>query len=156
MPNKIYLAAQPQKVFADSGDYPLILSSLGVNAGRSSVLFDRGAGSVPVKYKWRAVITWAAAPVAWDIAEIYVCESDGTLNDATWVANASLAADAFLNAVWLGSVYCQTTTSISSGSCILSSRYFMIGVWNRSTSKTLSATANTSKVILTAMPNEIQ
>jgi hypothetical protein len=161
MANKIYRAIETAKTFQDSGgDYTLSLASLGANSGRSSVLVDRGVGSVPIRYRWRAIITWATTGIVWETAEIYVSESDGSVNDSTWTANAAVTENSFENANYLGAVYCQMTTpataSITSGIVILSARYYMVGVWNRSTTKTLNATANLSKVIFTAMPDEIQ
>jgi len=161
MTHKIYRAIETAKTFQDSGgDYVLSLASLAVNAGRSSALVDRGVGSQPMRYVWRAIITWATTGVIWDTAEVYVSESDGTIYDSSWSANAAVVENSFENATPLGRVYCQMTSSatasIVSGIVILSARYYMVGVWNRSTTKTLNATANLSKVILTAMPDEIQ
>lgn len=160
---KIYRAIETLNVFQDTdpgspyGYAKLSLASLGTNTARSSALFDRGTGSKPIRYKWRGYIQWATTGVLYDEAHIYLAESDGTVHDGGITPDSNPGVNYLTNLRWLGMINCQMTStgfpSVASGTCIISSRYFMIVVWNRSDTKSFTTTSNISKVLITAVPN---
>jgi hypothetical protein len=162
MPNKIYRSVETAVTFTDTtGSYALVLNNLATVTGRSSVGVNRGTGSLPYRYKWKAIIQWNVAPVVGDTVDIYLIESDGTYVDG--VANIStggtFTAGQALNMKQIGAVRAQAATAstnyIASGICNIFERYYGIGVFNRA-AQALKATNNTSLVILTPMPDEIQ
>jgi hypothetical protein len=162
MPNKIYRAVETAVTFTDTtGTYALVLNSLAASTGRCSIGVDRGAGSLPVRYKWKAIIQWNVAPVLGDAADIYIIESDGTYVDgvANLTTGATFTLGQSLNMKQIGAVRAQsataTTNFIASGVCNIYERYYGVGVFNRS-AQILENTNNVSLVILTPMPDEIQ
>lgn len=162
MTQKIYGAIETAIAFKDSGgDAVITLQNLAFGAGRLSARVDRGAGSKPRLYKWRAVMQWETAPVVGEYAEIYLAESDGTTADANvGTADAALTSGQVLNLPALGIVKAQTTDTatsfVRSGYCLISERYFSVGVWNYSAADNLENTANACSITLTPVPDEIQ
>ena len=163
MPRKIYRAIQAALTFRDSGgSYVLTLQNLGTTSGRLSAQVDRGAGSKPTRYKWKGVIQWALNPVVGDRVEILFGESDGILApDANvGVADIAISEGDTTNLRRIGLVRAQAVVggvnNISSGVVTILDRYFQVGVFNRSTTIGLQNTANTSLVIFTPMPDEVQ
>lgn len=162
MANKIYGATETALVFKDSGgDAVITLQNLAYAAGRLSARYDRGAGSKPRLYKWRAVMQWETAPIVGEYAEIYIAESDGTTADANvGTADAALTAGQVSNLSAIGIVKAQTTDTatsfVRSGYCLISERYFSVGVWNYSAGDNLENTANACSVTLTPVPDEVQ
>ena len=163
MPQKIYRAIQTAIVFTDSGgDYTLTLQNLPLDSGRLSAQVDRGTGSKPVRYKWKSVIQWTTNPVAKDYVEIMFGESGGVLDpDANLgTADVAVAVGDAPNLCRIGLVKTQSiignVNNIASGVVTILDRYFQVGVFNRSTTMGLRDTANTSRVIFTPMPDEIQ
>jgi hypothetical protein len=162
MGNKVYVAPEAALTFKDSGgDAVLALQNLGYGAGRISARYDRGEGSHPRLYKWRAVIQFETAPVVGEYVEIFLAESDGTNADGNvGTADAALTAGQKSNLNPLGPVRAQTTDTgasfTASGYCLISERYFSVGVWNNSAGDNLKNTANASFVVLTPVPDEIQ
>jgi len=162
MPNKIYSATETAIVFKDSGgDAVITTTNLGFGAGRISARYDRGAGSKPRLYKWRGVMQWENNPVAGEVVEIVLAESDGTLADGVvGTADAALTAGQKMNLGLVGIVRAQAATgsvdNIASGYCLISERYFSVGVWNGSAAKNLKNTANVSYLVFTAVPDEVQ
>ena len=162
MTQKIYRAVETAITFKDSGgDAVITLANLGFGAGRVSAQYDRGAGSKPMRYKWKAVMQWTASPVVGEVAELNVAESDGTYIDG----NVGAADAAFLTGVkadltLIGLVGVTAasgaTNMIASGVCHIWERYFSVGVWNASAAKNLQNTANVSLIVFTPMPDEIQ
>lgn len=162
MPNKIYRAIETAIAFTDStGDVVLVLNNLASNTGRNSVGVDRGTGSLPYRYKWKAVIQWNAAPSIGDAAEIYIIESDGTYVDGVvnLTTGGTYTSGQALNMKQVGAARAQTASSatnfIASGICNIYERYFGVGVFNRS-AQNLRAANNVSRVILTPIPDEVQ
>ena len=162
MANKIYRAIETPVTFTDTaGDYALVLNNLASDTGRNSVGVDRGTGSQPYRYKWKAIIQWNVAPVRGDTVDIYIVESDGTYIDGVvnLVAGGTFTTGQSLNIKQVGAVRAQATASatnfISSGVCDIYERYYAVGVFNRA-AQALENTNNASRVILTPMPDEIQ
>ena len=162
MPNKIYRAVETSITFQDSGgDAVITLQGLGYGAGRISAQYDRGAGSKPARYNWKAVFQYASAPQVGETIELYIAESDGTYVDGNvGTADAALTSDKRKNLTLIGLVIVDTTAAdtniIASGICHIWQRYFSLGVWNASSGDNLKNTANASKVIFTPMPDEVQ
>lgn len=161
MANKIYRAIETTLSFRDSGgDAVLTLNNLATVAGRVSAVYDRGAGSKPWLYHWRAVMQMNTAGVVGEVIEIYLFESDGTYEDGTiGVSDAALTTDKRKNGKLIGTVIVDTTSTATditaSGVCLISERYFSVGVWN-GTADNLQASANVSRVNLTPIPPEVQ
>ena len=160
MANKIYNATETPIVFTESGgSYVITLLNLGFGAGRISARADKGAGSKPSLYRWRAVIQWEDHPVATEYAEIYLAQSDGTKVDGG-VGTADAALTLTQNLQLLGIVSAEaaagSTDRIASGLVEIHDRYFSIGVFNRSAADNLKNSANVSNVTLTPVPAEIQ
>lgn len=162
MANKIYAAPETALVFKDSGgDAVITLLNLAFAAGRLSARYDRGAGSKPRLYKWRGVMQWETAPVVGEYAEVYLAESDGTTADANVsTADAALTAGQVLNLSPIGLVKAQTTdvatSFVRSGYCLISERYFSVGVWNYSAADNLENTSNACSITFIPVPDEIQ
>ena len=162
MANKIYRAAETAITFRDSsGDAVIALQNLGFGVGRVSARYDRGSGSKPRIYQWRGVFQFETAPIVGELIELYLFESDGTYMDGTLgTSDAALSSAKRNNGNPIGSVVVDTTSTgtdiIKSGLCLIHDRYISIGVWNGSAGDNLKNTANTSRVILTPYPDEIQ
>lgn len=162
MASAIYRGIGTPLSFRDSGgDAVLTLQNLGFGAGRVSARYDRGAGSVPRIYAWRAVIQFETAPIVGEIVEIYIFESDGTYADGTvGTADAALTSAKRANGHLIGMVVVETTSTatdiVAGGTCMINERYFSVGVWNGSAGDNLENTANANRVILTPMYDEIQ
>lgn len=162
MANKIYRAIESAIRFKDTdATYTLALKNLAYAAGRISDRVDRGAGSLPQDYRWKAVIQWETAPVVGEYAEIYVSESDGTNEDGNvGTTDAALTSGQKSNLRLIGVVKAQTTDVatdfIASGVFTIDERYFSIGVWNASAGDNLENTDDASWVEVTPIPPEIQ
>lgn len=162
MPNKIYRAIETTLSFRDSGgDATLTLQNLAFGAGRVSARYDRSTGSKPHLYHWRAVVQFESTPIVGEVVEIYLFESDGTYMDGNLgTSDAALGSDKRRNGKLIGLVIVDTTSTttdiIASGLCLISERYFSIGVWNGSAGDNLENTANASRINLTPVPPEIQ
>lgn len=163
MPNKIYRATETPITFRDSsGDVVLTLQNLGFGAGRVSARYDRGAGSLAELHEVIGVFQFETAPALGEAIEIYLFQSDGTYMDGTLgTSDAALSSDKRRNGILVGAVIADTTSASTDiiarfQNVPISSRYYSIGVWNASAGDNLRNTANTSRVIVTPMPLEIQ
>jgi hypothetical protein len=162
MANKIYRAIETAIRFKDTdATYTLTLNNLAASTGgRISDRVDRGAGSLPREYRWKAVIQFETAPVVGEYVEIYLSQSDGTNEDGNvGTSDAALTAAVVANLDLIGIVKVQTTDAasdmIASGSFMIDERYFSIGVINK-TVDNLKATNDLSWVEVTPMPCEVQ
>jgi len=162
MAHKVYRAIGTPITFKDSGGSAVItLQNLAAGAGRVSAVYDRGAGDLPVQYKWRAVFQWTATPVVGYYAEIYLVESDGTYVDGTLgSSDAAVSAYGQLENCWqLGNNFVQVATGASnmvvSGECTIFDRYFSVAIWNKATVN-FQNTANVSFITFTPVPDELQ
>lgn len=163
MPNKIYRAVETPIVFRDSaGDVVITLQNLAFGAGRVSAQKDRGAGSLAQLHEVIGVFQHETAPQVGDAIELYLFQSDGTYVDGTvGTADAALTTDKRKNGMFIGAVIADTTSTATDivarfQNVPISSRYYSIGAWNASSGDNLKNTANTSRVIVTPMPLEIQ
>lgn len=162
MTSKLYRASETPITFRDSGgSATLSLQNLAFGVGRKSAQYDRGAGSLPALYEWRAPFQFETAPALGEFVEIYLFESDGTYVDGTHTtSDAALTSDKRRNGKLIGVVEVDgtsvTTDNIYSGLVWIYQRYITIGVWNGSAGDNLENTANASRVILTPFPPESQ
>ena len=162
MPNKVYRAVEAAITFRDStGDVVITLNNLATVAGRVSARYDRGAGSLAQLHEITGVFQMETDGVVGQAIEIYLFESDGTYMDGTLgTADAAMAADKRRNGMLVGAVIVDTTSAATNiiarfKDVPITSRYYSVGVYN-ATEDSLKATANTSRVIVTPMPPELQ
>jgi len=164
MANKIYRAVETAITFRDSsGDVVLSLNDLSLGSGRVSARYDRGADSRAELHEVKAIVQAKTTGFALgDAIEIYLFQSDGTYMDGTLgTSDAALSSDKRRNGVLIGAVIADTTSSATDivatfMNVPITSRYYSIGVWNASATRNLNNSANTSRVIVTPMPPEIQ
>ena len=161
MANKVYTVFETAITFQDSGGSAVItLNNLATGAGRISARYDRGAGSIATKYICRVTVQLATTGTVGEQVDIFVSSSDGTHPDGEiGTADAALTTDKRRNLKYVGSVYSdQTATNTDmTGSFVVEilTRYFSVGVWNATTDN-LRASANTSLISFTPIPDEIQ
>lgn len=162
MANKIYRAIETAIRFKDSdATYTLTLNNLAASTGgRISDVVDRGTGSLPRDYRWKAVMQFETPPVVGEYVEIYLSQSDGTNeNGNVGTADAALTAAVAANLDLIGIVRVQTTDAdvdnIASGTFTIDERYFSVGVINK-TADNLQATNDLSWVEVTPIPPEVQ
>lgn len=163
MPQKIYRALETPVVFRDSGgDVVMTLQNLGFGAGRVSAQRDRGAGSQSQLHEVTGVFQFETAPQIGEVIEIWLFQSDGTYVDGTvGTTDAALTSDKRRNGLFVGAVQVDTTSTATDivgrfADVPISSRYYSMGAWNASTGDNLRNVANTSRVIVTPQPPEIQ
>lgn len=163
MANKIYRASETPITFKDSGGSAVItLQNLGFGAGRVSARYDRGAGSLPRLHKVRLIVQFESAPIINEQVELYLFESDGTYMDGTLgTSDAAMSSDKRRNGKLVGALIVDTTSTgtdivASWDNVPISDRYLSVGVWNGSAGDNLKNTANTSQIIITPMPDEMQ
>ena len=162
MVSKIYRAIETAIRFKDTdATYTLTLNNLAASTGgRISDRVDRGAGSLPREYRWKAVMQFETAPVVGEYVEIVLSQSDGTNEDGNvGTTDAALTAAVAANLDTIGIVKVQTVDAdvdnIASGSFVIEERYFSIGVLNKAVDN-LKATNDLSWVEVTPMPSESQ
>ncbi|MFZ5829120.1 MAG: hypothetical protein ACOY3P_03495 [Planctomycetota bacterium] len=162
MANKVYRAIETAIRFKDSdATYTLTLNNLAATTGgRISDRVDRGAGSLPRRYRWKAVMQFETAPVVGEHVAIYIAQSDGTNADGNvGSSDAALTAAVAANLDCIGIVRVQTTDAdssmIASGVCTIDERYYSVGVLNK-TADNLRAENDYSWVELTPIPDELQ
>lgn len=162
MANLIYTASQTAITFKESGgDAVITLINLGFGAGRISAQYDRGAGSKPMRYSWKAKLQFETAAAVGELVEIYLAQSDGTYVDGVLgTSDAALTTDKRRNLDMIGVVVVDTTSTatdiVASGICYIWQRYFSVGVWNASAGDNLENTANANVIIFTPIPDEVQ
>lgn len=162
MANKIYIARETSLLFRDSGgDVALTLNNLATTVARISAQKDLGAGSKAQDYNIRIVVEFETAPVVGESVDVYIATSDGTDPDGQeGVSDADVGDNGSLkNMMHIGSLIVSTATvdhqMTTSFVCRITTRYFSVVVHNN-TVDNLQATANTSWVIVTPIPPEIQ
>lgn len=162
MANKIYGAPESAVTFkASGGDVTFTPQNVSSGAGRISAQWDRGAGSKPTVYVWRAV-TKAAAALAVGVAlEIYFATSDGTSVDGNQgTADAAFtSSDKRRNVKYVGAVISDSTSNgevqVASGLVEIRSRYVSVVWWN-ALGQALTNTAGDHTFSLTPVPDEVQ
>jgi hypothetical protein len=164
MPNLVYRAVESAIDFRDSGGVVVLtLNNLAFGAGRVSARYDRGAGSRARLHEVRGVFQAASGGFSiGDPIELWLFQSDGTYADGlVGSADASLATNARRNGIFIGNVLADTAVAgtdivASFQDVVITSRYYSIGVWNGAASRNLNNVANSCRVIVTPMPDEIQ
>ncbi len=138
------------------GDKTLNLKDLGFGVGRLSAFIDRGADAAPEWIELRGYAAWAANPVAGEVANIAVCQSDGTKVDAGLgyhaTNDAALTRAQFDALKQVGSIVAHTADANEKGSTMLvqvTSRYYAVAAYNASAAKNLADVDGASGVIAT-------
>jgi hypothetical protein len=149
----------PVTFTASGGDVTFTLDdTVDLGDGQVSNQWDRGTGSVPTIYKWKAAIKWVATPTLGDTVRIYLWDSNTTTGDLT--ADAAVTPETkFNNFRLIGTCICSVAADqvfYASGIVEILGRYVNLGVWNASATKDLNATANVSYIVLTPYYPEIQ
>jgi hypothetical protein len=143
------------------GDVTFTPTSVANGAGRISAQWDRGAGSKPALYLWRAKTKAAAALTAGNLLELYLAFGDGTNVDANMgTADAAWSTgDKRRNLKRIGAVEADSTTNgepqHASGLVVITSRYVSVAWWN-ALGQALSGTAGDHEFTLTPHTPEIQ
>jgi len=162
MANKIYGAPETAITFKSSGGTVLFTPTSVANAaGRISTQWDRGAGSQPMRYVWRATTKAAAALAVGNQLQIFFATSDGTNVDGNQgTTDAAFAATDKRNNLWyVGAIVADSTTNgevqTASGTIEIFTRYVSVVWWN-ALGQALSGTAGDHLFTLTAVSDEIQ
>lgn len=161
MPNKNYVARETAVVFQDSGgDRAITLANLAADGARVSARHDLGTGSTPEQFQWRATFQSNTTPVFGESFDLYISESDGTLEDGDLgIADAAVLTPVLKNLQHIGSVIVQIQTLGTdhrrSGVFRVTSRYFSVVVHNN-TADSLQNTANVNTITITPVPPEVQ
>lgn len=162
MANKIYVAQETSLTFKDSGgDVVITLNNLATQVARISVQKDRGAGSIAREHTIRGVFEWETQPVVGQGVDLYLSTSDGTDPDGQeGVSDADIGALGSLNNMtFIGRVLVTTATvdhqMTATFHILISTRYYSLVAYNNSDDN-LQATANTSWIVSTPVPDEIQ
>jgi hypothetical protein len=162
MPTKIYVAPETPVTFKASGGTVVFTpQNVASAAGRISTQWDRGTGSKPGWYEWRAKTKAGSALTVGTQLEIYLATSDGTIVDGNLgTSDAALAAgDKRRNLQPVGSIVSDSTSSgevqHGSGQVFIVARYVSVVWWN-ATGVTLTNTAGDHEFILTPIPDELQ
>lgn len=142
----------------DAGKWLLLAAAVvwtpqaeGTGKGRLSAVWDRGAGHLPERYRFRCSTRWAATPAAGDSLRLYLPSSEGIATAA--LADGALTfGDAELTSE-VPLVYdCDPLTPypvagavdqlwITSGLARITARYVAMAGWNSSATKALTNTA---------------
>ncbi len=162
MPNAIYAANGSQITFKSSaGTVTFTPTSVATGAGRISARWDRGAGSLPARYKWRAVTKAGAALTVGNQMEIYLSTSDGTYADGNQSTSdaAFTSTDKRMNLQPVGAVVADSTSNgevqVASGEVVIKDRYVSVVWWNL-LGQSLSGTAGDHVFILQPVNDEVQ
>jgi hypothetical protein len=161
MPNQVYYAPGTPVTFkASGGTVTFTPQNMSHTAGRISAQWDRGAGSLPALFEWRAKTKVSSAAAIGTRLEIYLVTSDGTIIDGNLGTSDAAFADGNkrANLRTLGSIPCDSTTDtvqMSSGIVEIRSRYISVVWWNQF-GQVLTNVAGDHEFILTPVPDEIQ
>lgn len=168
MTQQLLLAApQTPVVFAAAGlgDVLWTPQNTALAHGRLSNVWDRGAGSLPVRYRWMGSTRWVATPAANDRWSLWLVTADATADPANTDcgltlgdADLSSEADLLANSVEFGTILATAADKIfvSSGVVELFSRYVAVAGWNGSATKSLTNTASDFYLRLEALPPALQ
>jgi len=160
--NKIYVTPGTATTFKDAnGDVVFTLKdAVDLGNGQVSNQWDRGAGSLPARYKWEATIKWVATPALGDVVRLYLyaAQKANTAVDLTGDGDVTPETK-FGNFALIGQVICTVAADqafYASGIIEIYGRYVNLGVWNASATKDLNATSEACAITFTAMPDDIQ
>jgi len=160
--NKIYVAPGTATVFQDAdGDVTFTLKdNVAAGNGQVSNQWDRGAGSLPVRYKVEATIKWVATPALADAVRIYMHASQKANTAVDLTGDGDVTPESkFNNFSLIGDVVCSVAADQAFyGSMIVEiyGRYVNLGAWNGSTTKALNATSKACSITLTPISDDIQ
>ena len=144
------------------------VASLGNGAGRQSAQLDRGTSARAVRFRWRAFVQFAAAPVVSDDNFVRVLlktagsSASATAhpdNDDGTTEGAVSAEDKLKNLLQLGNIRIDQAAAgvemVASGELELRERAFQVVFWNNS-GVALAAGVNDSGFMLTPVPDQVQ
>jgi len=147
------------------GDVLWTPADTAVAHGRISAVWDRGAGAVPVLYKWEARVKWVATPADGDEWRLYLARSsaaataaktDGglTFGDADLASETELARHCH----YMGRVAAAAAdeAKCEHGVIEIFERYLAVAGWNASATKAIGTTDADMELILTPVIDEIQ
>lgn len=162
MANQVLISPGTVVTFkASGGDVVFTPKNVANAAGRISAQWDRGSGSKPGRYKWRAHTKFQAGLTVPNVLEIYFATSDGTDVDGNQsTADAAFAAsDKRRNLQFVGVINADSTSSgevhIASGVVEIFDRYVSVVWWN-AMGQSLTNTDGDHTFTLTPIPDEIQ
>ena len=141
MPSALYLVPGHAPLFADTAqteNVALTLTALATNAGRVSTQYDQGVGPWPALWEWRLHLQLTGTNVLGAAVEVYCFTSDGTNRDGeVGATDAALVTGKRTNGKLAGLLIVdQTTTNVTmtaSGTILIPTRYFSMGIWNGTT-----------------------
>lgn len=162
------MATSTQKILRDtpivfqdsSGDVAITLANLAADGARVSARYDLGAGATPGDFQFRATFRSETTPVFNESFDLYIAESDGTLEDGdVGTADAAVLTPVLPDLHYIGSVVVQIETADTdhraSGVFRVASRYYSLVVHNN-TADGLKNTANVNTITVTAIPPQMQ
>jgi len=167
--NKIYVKPGAAAIFAASSvtGQTVLWTPQNVSAGngRTSNMWDRGAGAHPLRYCWRMRTRWAATANAGDQLFIFLIYSDNPTDatqtdcgyafvDQTYTSLAGIVYSTLGIGFLMSSGLNQPESA--SGFCDIYARYVAVSAWNGAGSKALTNTAGDHIFTLTEMPYEIE
>jgi hypothetical protein len=141
MANALYLVRGTPLLFADTAqteDVALTLSALANGAGRVSAVYDQGSGAKPALWEWRLHLQLTGTNVVGAAIEVYCFTSDNSYEDGEiGTSDAALTTSKRNNGKLAGQLIVdQTTTNTTmtaSGTLLIPTRYFSMGLWNATT-----------------------
>lgn len=160
MANKVYQGFNAEKVFMNTGgDVTMTMKNIANGAGRISNQLDRSTGSLPMWFKWEAVMKAAASVTIGLPWRIYAYSSQTAAGSMDTTTDTALTVETqLLNFRLLGSVYASANSVgpfYATGIIWLPGRYVNLGWWNAS-GQTSENVDSSSKIILTPLFDEIQ
>lgn len=161
MANRVLVHSNTASVFTASGGAAVFTAdNIGNGAGRNSSQLDLGASARPQRYKLGFVYkTGGTGPAVTSAVRIYLQDGENASADLT--ADAAVSAETALNNFRLvGQLLTNTTATANTVyyvefDVIVTGRYVVVAIWN-ATGQTNNATANTNKITLTPIDDEIQ
>jgi len=167
--NKIYVEPGAAAVFAAAGVTGQTVlwtpQNTAAGNGRTSNMWDRGAGAHPLRYRWRLRTRWAATATAGDVIRVYLIFSDSATDETQTDCGYAFVDQTYTNetGIVFSTLLIGTLTSSglnqaesSSGLCDLYARYVALTIWNGAASKALTNTAGDHIFTLTELPDEIE
>jgi hypothetical protein len=156
--SKAYLAAPETAITFDAAGTTVVFTqtSLATQTGRQSAQHDFGDAARAYKYRWRAKVQFATAPVVGEAVDFYyksALTASTVLDNDDGTGDADLSAeDKLKNLHYIGSIIVdeavQDIEMVASGVIDIYERFIHIVCWN-DTADALTATSTEHSFILT-------
>ena len=165
--SKVYATLGAVTTFGGSGSGASILwtpQNEAASKGRISAVWDRGAGSKPMRYTWRMQSRWIATATAADPMRLYLVTSNAAATPAATDGNltfgdAELTSETPLaySAMHFGTLVSGGVSQpeCTSGILYIFERYVAVAMWNAGT-KALTNTLADHLLTLTEDPDDVQ